>query len=111
MELTERQSRVYDYIRATLEDGDQPSDPGISRATGIPLSTVTADIARLRSHGLIRTYRNAGLRCFDLIDTKPIEPVRVERHVCPNCQAINCANPRHGYRLTSAARVPAYMGA
>lgn len=111
MELTAREKVALHYVRKKLADSKQPTDEQLAHRMNCSVASVRSIIARLKIKEVIRTYWVAGQRHFDLIDTSPIEPVRVERHVCPNCQAINCANPRHGYRLTSAARVPAYMGA
>ena len=109
---------------ASMVGKPTPTTREMTQTLGVSRDVVEAGFYRLVKQGLVSATGTGNYRTITVKgagDTLPrlskadriaanveFEPVRMERHVCPNCQTINCNNPRHGYRLITSVR-PSWM--
>ena len=111
---------------ASMVGKPTPTTREMTQTLGVSRGVVEAGFYRLVKQGLVSATGTGNYRTITVKgagDTLPrlskadriaanveFEPVRIERHVCPNCQTINCNNPRHGYRLTTSV-IPSWRTA
>lgn len=106
MTLTDREQRILSYIRNQVSQGRHPGNEQIARSHGLAMHHVTNALNNIKAAGFLSSTGYGPHRRFHV---EAIEPVRVDRVICPRCGAVNCT--RHSVAfLTSASRLPAYAG-
>ena len=123
MSVEVRNERVLAYLRTRI-DKATPRNSDIAEQAGLPMSVAEGALYQLRSLGSITIRGGGNSRVIEIVgegktiarasaaarDTLiPYEaplPARVERTVCPRCQAVNCT--RHSAAFLTTGNVPAW---